>query len=97
MPGIQTWFGDLVVAGGTFLVIYSGSSKKESIDATEALRPRLGVAGGEDALKPSSSATVKSSLIPPRCPALSKSPAFVRETLLGQSFGHVTAKVVWDV
>lgn len=37
-PGLQTWIGDLIVAGGTFLVIKAGASKTESIDATEALR-----------------------------------------------------------
>ena len=59
MPGLQTWLGDLVVAGGTFLVIYSGSNKKESIDATEALRPRLGTAVGENGIK--SPAIIKTS------------------------------------
>jgi len=41
LPGLQTWLGDLVVAGGTFLVIRAGATKTESIDATEALRPRI--------------------------------------------------------
>ena len=39
LPGLQTWIGNAVVAAGTFLVVYSGSSKTEKIDATEALRP----------------------------------------------------------
>mmetsp|Transcript_25651 Transcript_25651/g.60714 ORF Transcript_25651/g.60714 Transcript_25651/m.60714 type:complete len:841 (-) Transcript_25651:174-2696(-) len=47
MPGLQTWIGDAIVAGGTFLVIYSGAKKTEKIDATEALRPSAG--GGDDA------------------------------------------------
>mmetsp|Transcript_21668 Transcript_21668/g.38098 ORF Transcript_21668/g.38098 Transcript_21668/m.38098 type:complete len:744 (+) Transcript_21668:70-2301(+) len=68
LPGIQTWLGDLVVACGTFLVIYSGSSKKESYDASEALRPRL--VGSGDALKVPS--VVKSPLLPRNSPALSK-------------------------
>ena len=39
LPDLQTWIGNAVVATGTFIVIYSGSSKTEKIDATEALRP----------------------------------------------------------
>ena len=39
LPDLQTWIGNAVVATGTFIVIYSGSSKTEKIDATDALRP----------------------------------------------------------
>jgi drug/metabolite transporter (DMT)-like permease len=38
LPGLETWIGDLAVAGGTFLVIRAGARTTESIDATEALR-----------------------------------------------------------
>ena len=38
LPGLQTWIGNVIVGLGTFIVIYSGSSKTEKIDATEALR-----------------------------------------------------------
>ena len=51
LPGRQTWFGDLVVAGGTLLVIRAGAQKTESIDATKALRPRLDTAN-DDVVKP---------------------------------------------
>jgi hypothetical protein len=36
VPGLQTRLGDIVVAGGTFLVIQAGAKKTESIDATDA-------------------------------------------------------------
>ena len=32
-------FGDVVVAAGTYCVIWAGSKKTETIDATSALRP----------------------------------------------------------
>ena len=38
LPGLQTWIGNVIVGFGTFIVIYSGSSKTQKIDATEALR-----------------------------------------------------------
>lgn len=43
LPGMQTWIGDIVVTLGSVLVIYSGSKKVESIDATEVLKPPTGV------------------------------------------------------
>lgn len=58
LPGSQTWFGDLIVAAGTFLVIRSGSRKTEKIEATEALRT---FATKDDA---STIASFKSPLIP---------------------------------
>ena len=58
LPGAQTWFGDLIVAGGTFLVIRSGSKTTEKIEANEALRT---FATGDDA---STVASFKNPLIP---------------------------------
>mmetsp|Transcript_35911 Transcript_35911/g.54588 ORF Transcript_35911/g.54588 Transcript_35911/m.54588 type:complete len:659 (-) Transcript_35911:84-2060(-) len=40
LPGMQTWIGDAIVTMGSGMVIYSGSSKTESIDATKAVRPK---------------------------------------------------------
>ena len=40
LPGPQTWFGDCIVTIGSGIVIYSGASKEEHIDATKAMRPR---------------------------------------------------------
>eukprot|EP00957_Ditylum_brightwellii_P164523 12526020-Ditylum_brightwellii.AAC.1 len=37
---MQTWIGDAIVTMGSGMVIYSGSSKTESIDATKAVRPK---------------------------------------------------------
>ncbi|KAG7347462.1 EamA-like transporter family protein [Nitzschia inconspicua] len=103
LPGLQTWLGNLVVAGGTFLVIYSGSNKKESIDATEALRPRTGgdILGDEAGTKESDSFVIKSPLLPRRSPTMSKSP---RKQSSDDSAGtsnsngtNTMAKVVWEV
>jgi drug/metabolite transporter (DMT)-like permease len=37
LPGIQTWLGNIVVAVGIFLVVWSGARSTETIDATKAL------------------------------------------------------------
>jgi drug/metabolite transporter (DMT)-like permease len=37
LPGWQTWIGNVVVAVGIFLVIWSGARSTETIDATKAL------------------------------------------------------------
>jgi drug/metabolite transporter (DMT)-like permease len=37
LPGLQTWIGNLVVAFGIFLVVWSGARSTETIDATKAL------------------------------------------------------------
>ena len=43
LPGMQVWIGDAIVCTGSVLVIYSGSRKKESIDATKSLMtPKVG-------------------------------------------------------
>jgi drug/metabolite transporter (DMT)-like permease len=104
LPGLQTWLGDLVVACGTFMVIYSGSSKKESIDATEALRPRVsapGGGGGDDTtLRTADAGAIKSPLLPRHSPALSKSPAsrLSRKSCdMSGGGGTSGAKVIWDV
>ncbi|KAL9181636.1 hypothetical protein ACHAXT_010441 [Thalassiosira profunda] len=38
LPGWATWAGDAVVMVGSFLVIWSGAKKTETIDATDALQ-----------------------------------------------------------
>ena len=48
MPGLHTWIGDVIVAAGTFCVIWSGSQKTETMDATKALRPTERGAGKEE-------------------------------------------------
>lgn len=40
LPGAQTWTGAAIVTLGSGLVVYAGSTKTESIDATKAVRPR---------------------------------------------------------
>merc|ERR1719203_139360 len=40
LPAAQTWIGSAIVTFGSGLVVYSGSTKTESIDATNAVRPR---------------------------------------------------------
>jgi hypothetical protein len=91
-----------VVAGGTFLVIYSGSSKKESIDATEALRPQVGcdIVGQDDGHQGVDRAVVKSPLLPRRSPAMSTGPR-IRKISSDCSNGNgtvpTTAKVIWEV
>ena len=40
LPVAQTWVGSAIVTFGSRLVVYSGSTKTESIDATKAVRPR---------------------------------------------------------
>ena len=101
LPGLQTWLGDLVVACGTFMVIYSGSSKKESIDATEALRPRVTtLEGGEDTLRSADAAAIKSPLLPRHSPALSKSPASRLHKMssnVSDGGGAGGTKVIWEV
>ena len=37
LPGWITWLGNTVVVSGSLLVIWSGSKKTETIDATDAL------------------------------------------------------------
>ena len=37
LPGLQTWIGNIVVAVGIFLVVWSGARSTETIDATKAL------------------------------------------------------------
>ena len=37
LPGLQTWIGNMVVAVGIFLVVWSGARSTETIDATKAL------------------------------------------------------------
>mmetsp|Transcript_18404 Transcript_18404/g.18635 ORF Transcript_18404/g.18635 Transcript_18404/m.18635 type:complete len:431 (-) Transcript_18404:167-1459(-) len=38
LPGAQTWIGDAIVTLGSGMVVYSGATKTESIDATAAIR-----------------------------------------------------------
>ena len=40
LPTAQTWIGSAIVTSGSRLVVYSGSTKTESIDATKAVRSR---------------------------------------------------------
>eukprot|EP00957_Ditylum_brightwellii_P077206 5866821-Ditylum_brightwellii.AAC.1 len=42
LPGMHVWIGDAIVTLGSGLVIYSGSSKTELIDATKAVRSKHG-------------------------------------------------------
>ena len=90
MPGLQVWLGDLVVAGGTFMVIYAGASKKETIDATEALRTRVDAVplGGDDL--ESRTSLLKSPLIP-RVSAKTYDPK--EQDASGDK--ESTAKVLW--
>ena len=103
LPGLQTWLGNLVVACGTFMVIYSGSSRKESIDATDALRPRVTTleGGAEDSLKSPGAVSIKSPLIPRRSPALSKSPASrhrkMSSNISDGGGGASGTKIIWEV
>jgi hypothetical protein len=96
----------VVVAGGTFLVIYSGSSKKESIDATEALRPRVGcdiVGDDGDGRKGSAQNMVllgKSPLLPRHSPALLHGPGMQKKSWdISNGNGTVSTatKVIWEV
>ena len=42
LPGMQVWIGDIIVTIGSSMVIYSGSQKVESIDATKAfITPKM--------------------------------------------------------
>ena len=38
LPGLMTWIGNAVVVLGSIMVIYTGSKKTETIDATDALQ-----------------------------------------------------------
>ena len=40
LPSARTWIGSAIVTVGSGLVVYSGATKTESIDATQAVRPR---------------------------------------------------------
>ena len=97
LPGLQTWLGDLVVAGGTFMVIYAGSSKKESIDATEALRPRTGATLEADDTSSQITSVVKSPLIQrvsrsPLLPRVDEKKAQTDDAAVEPS---AASKVVW--
>jgi hypothetical protein len=83
LPGMQTWFGDVIVAIGTFLVIWSGSRKTEKIDATEALRPACDN-GKSDELK-----VIKS-------PMVRKSPMFNNFDAATGRVAEPPAKVIWE-
>ena len=37
LPGMTTWIGNAVVVSGSVMVIWSGSKKTETVDATDAL------------------------------------------------------------
>ncbi|CAB9518416.1 Drug Metabolite Transporter (DMT) Superfamily [Seminavis robusta] len=95
IPGLQTWLGNLVVAGGTFLVTYAGSSKTESIDATEALRPGVGTfVDGDDSASLKSS-VVKSPLIPRPSALPSVDERKPQTDAVGDNNMPAPAKVVW--
>ena len=95
------------MAGGTFLVIYSGSSKKESIDATEALRPRVGGdilgddSGGKgSAVGAAGDIIIKSPLLPRHSPAMSNKSPRLRKLSSDYSGANGTApttKVIWEI
>ena len=80
LPGLQTWFGDLIVACGTFLVIKAGAKTTESIDATEALRPRI---ENSDDLKSVTTHSTKGTRI------------IVPDSSGGRGDDDSSAKVVW--
>jgi len=60
LPGPVTWFGDVIIAAGTFCVIISGSKKSETIDATEALQPTPGDDASTSIMKSYKSGGVRS-------------------------------------
>lgn len=79
-------------------MIYSGSSKKESIDATEALRARASTIGGvEEAIKTTD--VMKSPLVPRHSPALTKGSCYSKKMAnsLGDNPSATNTKVIWEV
>ena len=48
LPGVQTWIGNVVVAVGIFLVVWSGARSTETIDATKALMQVNNNSNGEN-------------------------------------------------
>ena len=98
MPGIQTWIGDVIVAAGTFCVIWSGSHKTETMDATKALRSTGGGAGKEE--DNTSVASVLQNPLrhcsqPPAANGRKPLPSTDSDSVLEDEKSSV-AKVVWD-
>ncbi|KAL3796961.1 hypothetical protein HJC23_000714 [Cyclotella cryptica] len=100
LPGLVTWAGDAVVVLGSILVIWSGSKKTETIDASGALHAvneELLVEGKPDLLRRSSMSTKTSYLkrtISLKSPRLLRSP-MIQTTRKDRSISEDTTEFVF--